>query len=339
LTPAACVAALRAEAIRIVGRLLAGATRVALFDFPNYPNVGDSAIYLGQLALLRSLGLRPAFVCDFPTYDATALRHGVRDGIILLAGGGSFGDVWPEAHAFRERVVRDFPHNRIVQLPQTVYFASAAAARRTRIVLEKHRGFTLLVRDRRSLEAARRQLGVEAELCPDMAVALGPLERPAPAHMPLLWLSRTDKERASGSIGGSDVAVVDWLEEPWMALRELNYRLMGTTRRRVIGRATRTLLTRTYAPLARQRLHRGIALLSSGRVVITDRLHGHILSLLLGIPHVVLDNSYGKVSGFHDTWTSGATGVYRAQSAAEALAIARTLAHEHAPTRAATEAV
>jgi pyruvyl transferase EpsO len=25
--------------------------------------------------------------------------------------------------------------------------------------------------------------------------------------------------------------------------------------------------------------------------------------MLMGIPHVVLDNSYGKNSAFHDTWT------------------------------------
>jgi hypothetical protein len=44
-------------------------------------------------------------------------------------------------------------------------------------------------------------------------------------------------------------------------------------------------------------------LLGSGRVVITDRLHGHILCTLLEIPHVVLDNSYGKISRFLDSFT------------------------------------
>jgi len=40
-------------------------------------------------------------------------------------------------------------------------------------------------------------------------------------------------------------------------------------------------------------------------VAITDRLHGHILCLLLGIPHVVLPDRYGKLRGFVEAWTSG----------------------------------
>jgi exopolysaccharide biosynthesis predicted pyruvyltransferase EpsI len=49
--------------------------------------------------------------------------------------------------------------------------------------------------------------------------------------------------------------------------------------------------------------------LSRGRVVITDRLHGHILCLLLGLPHVLLDNSIGKLSAYFETWTPSMAGV------------------------------
>ena len=37
--------------------------------------------------------------------------------------------------------------------------------------------------------------------------------------------------------------------------------------------------------------------ISQARVIITDRLHVSIYSLLIGRPHVMLDNKYGKVSG------------------------------------------
>ena len=43
-----------------------------------------------------------------------------------------------------------------------------------------------------------------------------------------------------------------------------------------------------------------------GRMVLTDRLHAHILSLLLGKPRIVLDNSYGKIAKFADMWTRDA---------------------------------
>jgi pyruvyl transferase EpsO len=65
--------------------------------------------------------------------------------------------------------------------------------------------------------------------------------------------------------------------------------------------------------------------LSAGRVVVTDRLHGHILSLLLGIPHVVLDNSYGKLHQFVAAWTESSPLVHTAQTPDEAANIATTL--------------
>src|SRR3546814_16383188 len=61
---------------------------------------------------------------------------------------------------------------------------------------------------------------------------------------------------------------------------------------------------RRYQILAQWRLRRGISMLSQGRVIVTDRLHAHILSLLLDIPQVVLDNMYGKVSAFAAQWRS-----------------------------------
>ena len=52
-------------------------------------------------------------------------------------------------------------------------------------------------------------------------------------------------------------------------------------------------------------LSRALTLLSLGRLVITDRLHAHILCMLLGIPHILLNNLMGKNWNFYETWTRG----------------------------------
>jgi pyruvyl transferase EpsO len=75
--------------------------------------------------------------------------------------------------------------------------------------------------------------------------------------------------------------------------------------------------------LARARVARGLRTLSEGRVVVTDRLHGHILSLLLGTPHVLLDSAQGKLRGFYETWTRGSELVQWADSVDEAANLAR----------------
>ena len=61
--------------------------------------------------------------------------------------------------------------------------------------------------------------------------------------------------------------------------------------------------------LARARLARGKALLDTGRVVIADRLHVHILSILMEKPHVLIDNRYRKLGTFHEAWTKAYSGV------------------------------
>lgn len=318
---------LRAGLEQTVRPLVAGVDRFALIDAPNYPNPGDSAIYLGQLACFRALGLpRPRFVCDFRTYDRAEVAQRLGpSGTIMLTGGGSFGDLWPTAQALREEIVRSFPDNPIIQLPQSIHFERGDALRRARALLNRHPGLTLLVRDRRSLDIARNEFRAPSLLCPDMAFALGPLARPVPVERSVLWLLRTDKEALGDASPIESEARVDWLDEPPMRLRALSYRLIGAWRRKPLRRLARLGLTRLYAPLAQRRLRRGLETLASAQVVITDRLHGHILSLLLGIPHVVLDNSYGKLSSFHDTWMTEVDDVHWAASPAKALAIATDL--------------
>ena len=308
--------------------LVASMDRVALIDFPNTANVGDSAIYLGALACLASLGVpRPRFICDLRTYDRAELARRIGPtGVILLAGGGSFGDVWSAPQELREEIVRAFPQNRIVQLPQTIHFGRPETLSRAKAALNAHPNLTLLVRDKRSLEFARNEFRAPSLLCPDVAFALGPLRRPIPAVRPRLWLLRTDKETRTDSSAIANEQRVDWLDEPPMVLRELSYRLMGATRRKRLAPLARPLLTRVYDPLARQRVRRGVEMLASAEVVITDRMHGHILCLLLGIPHVLLDNNYGKLSSFHHTWTSDVHDVRWADSPAEGLAQAKELA-------------
>lgn len=314
------VRSLRSELLETLRPLVAHLDRYALIDFPNYSNVGDSAIYLGQLACLRALGApRPRFICDFQTYDRAELARCLgASGTIVLTGGGSFGDLWPTAQQLREEIARAFPRNPIVQLPQTIHFETAAALQHARSAVNGHADFTLLVRDRRSLEIASDEFSARALLCPDMAFALGSLHPPRRPLHPAVWLLRTDKESATAGEPVPAGPRVDWLDEPPTRLRSLSYILTDAVRRPALRRLARPLLRRVYEPLARERLRRGLRTLAAGRMVVTDRLHGHILSLLLDIPHVVLDNSYGKLSSFVDAWTSDIEGVYRAASVAEA---------------------
>ncbi|MDR7423158.1 MAG: polysaccharide pyruvyl transferase family protein [Armatimonadota bacterium] len=306
--------------------LVVPGTPCAVLDFPSYANVGDSLIWLGQREALRRLGARVVYMCDMDTYAAGYMRMRLGDGLILLTGGGNFGDLWAHHQRFRERVVADFPHHRIIQLPQTVYFMDERTAARTRAVLAGHRDFTMLVRDPGSLAYARDVLGVRAVLCPDVVFMLGPVRRPAPPREDVLVLARQDAEVRSplGRLAAHGVTVTDWATDDRTPIRQTHVALTRCVIHypRALP-AVGAMLWRTYDPLARQRMERGARLLARGRVVITDRLHGHLLCVLMGIPHVLLPNSYAKNRAYYDAWTRSSPLATWADEPEQAIALAR----------------
>lgn len=295
---------------------------VALVDFPDHSNVGDSAIWLGEMAWLADMGRPPVYTAALVNFVAAELLRHAPQGPILIHGGGNFGTVWPKHEALRLHLLRQFPGRPIVQLPQSLYYEDEASTQEMAKAIRDHGAFTLLVRDARSFAFAREHFDCEIRLCPDAALYLGRLRR-APARADIVALLRTDHERVADATAAPPEAIVtDWLEE---AARD---RMLMRGRLKIhsllVAREPDRRLHR-YQMLARWRLRRGIATLSRGRTIVTDRLHAHIMSLLLDIPHIVLDNMYGKVGGFAAQWTHGYEGFHRAPSRAEAFALAQQL--------------
>lgn len=316
----ACIARLQARLDEQLAPLI-GEGPVALVDYPDHANVGDSAIWLGETAWLRRRNLAPAYVSTIRAHDHDALAAAVPEGPILLHGGGNFGTLWPAHQDFRLALLERFPDRPIVQLPQSIHFDDEAAIADCARAIARHKRFTLYVRDVPSLDFARRHFPCETLLVPDMAFAIGPLRR-RPATADSFWLLRTDHEKAGASEAAPPAARTgDWLEDDRAALR-----------RTALGTRLLTLMdtpdaarVRRYERRARSRVQRGIAQLSQGRVVVTDRLHGHILSTLLSIPHVALDNSYRKIGNFIDAWTGRVDILRTATSLDEAKAAAADL--------------
>jgi len=310
-------------------------SNVALLDYPNHENVGDSAIWLGEMVYLGERKCSVAYHCDLKSYDPRHLRRHPDAEILLLHGGGNLGDLWRPHQEFRERVLADFPDRAIIQLPQTIYFSSGDNLERTKRSFSRHPRFTLMVRDGKSLDFARRHFDCRAVLCPDSAFALGGMVRTQAPRVPVLWLGRTDHESAVTAdqigFGDGDIEFADWVGRRSAKPLDLVARAGGEVVGRSMGALAAPpqrvlhLLWREWRRLAEQRVSAGAEMLSRGSVVVTDRLHAHILCMLLGIPHVVLDNNYGKLSSFTTTWETLDELAVWGESAAQALDLAKNL--------------
>jgi len=275
----------------VVKNMLADAGPFALLDFPDHSNVGDSAIWLGEIAYFRRHHRTyPAYVCTLDNFSAEALELAVPTGPIFLHGGGNFGDLWPKHQELREQVLQRFPHRSVIQLPQSISYSDHLAVRRTADIISSHPDFTLLVRDFKSFAFAKEWFDCRVFLCPDMAFCLGSLNKPAPPTRSLLLLLRTDIEKVSALADApqqlpSGALIADWLEDdPNMrtrVIRDTIIRLITHPDCRAVKRQYRRQML--YRRLAEARLDRGLTLLSSSEFVITDRLHAHILSTLLDL--------------------------------------------------------
>lgn len=329
---------LYSTALDKLAQLLSGASRVALINFPNHSNPGDSAIWLGTRRLLSDMGVEVGYAAAHWNFDPLYLKRAVGNAPVLLSGGGNLGDLYMPQQGTRMRAVEALPDNPIIQLPQSIYFRDEKKADQVGKALRAHPNFTLMLRERLSMKWAFAQWGIKAMLSPDHAFGLAPLDRNAWARPTnsILWLTRKpgDHEYAGHTQpNGPDVKRIDWLAS--IQQHQAHWDLVGQSALAVnylihkfqytLGRWAHVLAARTYEPLAQRWVNSGLDLLSSSYVVVTDRLHGHLLCAMLGIPHVVLDNSYAKVSSTLNTWTKDLPGVYTATDSNEALYIAKSL--------------
>jgi exopolysaccharide biosynthesis predicted pyruvyltransferase EpsI len=315
----------------IVRTRLGGAASVALLDIPNHDNPGDAAILLGEMALLRDVGVDVTYLADLRSYRAAHLARRAPSGPVLLHGGGNVGDVYTRHQDFREAFLAADPGRWTVQLPQSVYFTDPASADASRTLYAGLPRLTFLARDSLALRRASEQLGIEPVLCPDSAFALTAdaslVEGLPRGAEPVVFLLRRDREKTGLSMDSDAGPTEDWV---------INPRRRARLAVRVASRATPYLPAvvagasqaspRGNLVLARRLVRTAAEQIVRARVLVTDRLHGVILASILGVPHVALDNTNGKVHAFHRDWLDGLASSRRADNLEEARELASELA-------------
>lgn len=334
------VETLQAQVFEALGSVVdsAGMARAALLDIPDHPNVGDHGILLGELAFIdKHLPHAALHIASRNTYSGHLFDKTGQSDVIFINGGGNFGDIWPAHHDFRLRILDRFRDRRIVQFPQSLCFADPKRLDDTKRHIAACRDFHLFVRDERSLAFARANFDCPCVLCPDIAFAMGALPaRHAAADV--FCLFRTDKEvlqsktrQVSDLLAASQLNFQsgDWLSEA-PRLRHIHGVLRRLSKRRRTAGAVFRHGRPGFQLYAQIRLRSGLAMLSRGRTVVTDRLHGMILSTLLGRPSVVFDSLDGKVKAFHQTWLANLPGIRLVDDVAE---VARAVETLHTPSR------
>jgi pyruvyl transferase EpsO len=284
---------------------------LAYLDYPIHLNTGDLLIMKGTEAFFSHFGIKPAIRKSVAAQRRTdGFVHGIveKSTTIVFHGGGNLGDLYPLHNNFRNLVIDRYSNNKIVILPQTLHFSSKEKLKDTALIYRQHRNLHLCVRDHASFKIASEYLSDNVYLVPDMAHFLWPLVSGSNSdeRLDTLFLIRGDKESAAipNDYNGARPAFRDWND-----LRSARDVLVEGLCKKMCA-LDRTAGTRIFPVtevwysfvdrfISRQSLE-----FLQYRKIVTSRLHGHIFATLLGIPNVLIDNSYGKNKTYYDAWTS-----------------------------------
>jgi pyruvyl transferase EpsO len=235
--------------------------------------------------------------------------------VLVFHGGGNLGDLatatfrWELHQTVRERVLAQHRNTRCVILPQTVHFCSLQAQEQSLKLLAQHPRLKVFARDLVSLRKLKDGGLSTAQAMPDMAHSLyGVLRRDPVQASGMMAMIRRDQESSHNEVTTSFAEATDWDEIVPSALRSLGFVTKQLARiDRLLGLPVDH--TKLFYPMKDRSVRKAIATFSRYERVVTDRLHGTILSLLLGIPVKAIDNSYGKLSTYCAAWLQGCRGL------------------------------
>lgn len=283
-----------------------------LWGLPYYSNIGDTLIWEGELEFLKTLPYKCVGTCGWNEYESKALS---KDTIILIQGGGYFGDVWRLAWEYVLNTIEHYPDNRIILLPNTIFYNDVELMRSDAERMAKLKHLTICVRDRKSYKIAKENFKNEVRLVPDMAfyISLNYLEKwSLPETEKVLYLKWIDKELGAQDIciKAEHIDVRDWPtmdDEPSIGERVFykGQALYYKTRIKYVRlHAFAEWLERmlAYHVYRKCLTRRGVEFVSQYKEIYTTRLHVMILSVLLGKKACFIDNNYGKLSSFYSTW-------------------------------------
>lgn len=304
---------------------------VAILQFPMDGNVGNHMMWLAIVRYLESRGKRPAYVAHEWNFDLKEMIRAIgNDGTVLFLGGVTLSRLWPGHAKIKRTVAAACPQNRLVSLPSTMLFVDDEDRRDAGKIFGNHPNVVLMARDPVSAASAREVFPEHIAIITvhDSTLILPPQPRvPGTLRHDVIWLARDDKEGAGFNIP-ADVKIFDWkhidLSTPVVVAARVSSRLRQGLP--AFHTLTNKLVRKSYKAISEHFVSVGNTLLDEGKVLVTDRMHPHILAALRGQPSVMLPDRFGKNRAVWEYSSRDYSTVNWAHTPAEALELARDLA-------------
>ncbi|KQD66221.1 polysaccharide pyruvyl transferase [Acinetobacter baumannii] len=288
------------------------------WDLSYHINIGDTLIWQGTLDFLSD---KPYKMMDYGNSATASLTPLDSNVVILLHGGGNFGDIYGSSQKFRKDVIKLYPDNKIIILPQTIYFKDKDVEKEDFQYFAQHKNLYLCVRDQFSYNLACQYLDKGKVLfLPDMAFCIKD-ERfiKSQSTGKKLLMSRIDVEAVPLDKKYRDQVN---LQSDWPTFEKtpiycnylkflfaINRKLSKGQRNKQHPFLIKYINNFAMNTVRTQLIDTGIRFINDFDVIYTTRLHGCILSLLLDKKIILLDNSYGKNRAYYEAWLTDSTNI------------------------------
>lgn len=273
-----------------------------IIGLPDSGNLGDQAIALSQIQFIKQkykdCQLFVVYLNKFVDHWRWMKRYCGSDDVIFFQGGGNIGDEYARAEFARQICIHDFPDNRIFVFPQTYYFTSTFRGKtiknKSAKIYALHDKLTLCARENKSYEQMKKIFfNNEIVLTPDIVFTYR-LEKldTSDKENKIVFCLRNDFEKK---------VTADIIQNMVVICKKEGYEVEFTD----------TVVDgKDYYDLNEMKrlVNKKIQELGSAKIVVTDRLHGMILSVLTNTNCIVLSNYNHKVKGVYD-WIKKYEGV------------------------------
>lgn len=267
-----------------------GKHNIFLLGTEDYGNLGDHQIATSEHEWIRDNYKGKYRVIEIPARKYWRIKRYLKqfiskNDIIIGHGGGNLGSQYPASENIRRDFIRSFPDNKVIIMPQTVYFTDDEEGRRqlkiTQDIYNAHKNLTVITREKKSYELAKEYFTCNVLLTPDMVLYSDYSDRHK-KRSNVLVCTRNDIETVLSEEDrkiiidvamkvSQDVELVDTQQDEYIDIED-----------------------------RKKHLDRFFDKICSAKLVITDRLHGMVFCAITQTPCVVFSNYNHKVEGTYE---------------------------------------
>ena len=271
--------------------------KVVLIGTSDRSNIGDHTIALSEKIWLKRWFPERDYIeitGDHYRYEKLEIKKIVSaNDIIFITGGGFLGDLWMDEENMVRSILKTFPDNKIIILSQTIHFYNfydeKSVFKDSYYAYNRHNNLSIIAREENSFILLKKFFpDIRSALFPDFALMYKPKIDRCHVQNKILLCLRKDKERVISIEFKNNI--INFAKSIGMHVDEVSTL--------AVGRHGGDIKISHREDKIKEKLEE----FSTGKLMITDRLHGMILATIIGVPCIALDNASHKVSGVYNAW-------------------------------------